>query len=84
MAYNVLKILLLVQICRAALERQDEELLVENKGTDNTRRRIFLGRDKELAEVASLLKQDPTQIIVIAGESRESCSCICNTQIENA
>ena len=78
----MLKISLYLQICRAALERQDEELLGESNGNDNTKRRIFLGRDKELAEVASLLKQDPTQIIVIAGESRKSCSCIYNTQIE--
>mmetsp|Transcript_27578 Transcript_27578/g.58905 ORF Transcript_27578/g.58905 Transcript_27578/m.58905 type:complete len:757 (+) Transcript_27578:83-2353(+) len=50
-----------VKICQDALRRQDEDVL----GGDNSGE--FLGRDKELAEVSSLLDQKPTQIIVIAG-----------------
>lgn len=53
-----------VKICQDMLSRQDEDLLEENH--DNLSGE-FLGRDKELAEVMSLLDKEPSQLIVIAG-----------------
>jgi len=58
-----------VDICREALTKQDAELTTHQSGEAAMMGGGggLLGRDKELAEVSSLLSQDPSQIIVIAG-----------------
>ena len=59
-----------VDICREALSKKDDELTQQQSGDDAAESNGgggLLGRDKELAEVSTLLSQDPSQIIVIAG-----------------
>ena len=59
-----------VDMCREALSKKDDELTQQQIGhgaTKSDKGGGLLGRDKELAEVSSLLNQDPSQIIVIAG-----------------
>ena len=58
-----------VDICREALTKKDDELTRQcgDGATESNNGGGLLGRDKELAEVSSMLSQDPSQIIVIAG-----------------